>query len=287
MHPGQVDLTPAAAHALATAQFPQWRDLPITPVASGGTVNALYRLGDDIVLRLPLNPVTDPAPLIAEQHHARRIQPHVPVQVPEPLALGGPGEGYAGYWTAYRWIPGTLPHDDVAPADLAAFVTALHAIDTEGRTWAAGQGRGGPLHDHDEWVRHSLARSTHLTDTTRLAAIWQACLAVPGHAGPDVWIHGDLMPGNLLVRDGRLAAVIDVGTGTAGDPAADYMPAWNLFTAGQASEYRSALQATDDAWERGRGWALLQAIGALWYYEHTNRSMFATARRTLDAILSE
>jgi aminoglycoside phosphotransferase (APT) family kinase protein len=277
-------MTPATAHTLATTQFPQWRALPIIEVASGGTVNDLYRLGDDIVLRFPREPVADPAPLIAEQDHARRIQPHVPVQVPEPLALGGPGEGYAGYWTAARWIPGSLPHDDVAPSDLAAFVRALHAVDTDGRSHD-GHGRGGPLHNHDEWVRHSLARSTHLTDTGRLTDIWAASLAAPAHRGHDVWIHADLMPGNLLVRDGRLTAVLDLGAMNIGDPAVDYMPAWNLFTPPQAAEYRRALDAPDDAWERGRGWALLQAIGALWYYEHTNRAMFTTARRTLDAIL--
>jgi aminoglycoside phosphotransferase (APT) family kinase protein len=285
MHPGQVDITPATAHALATAQFPQWRDLPITPVRSGGTVNALYRLGDDIVLRFPLEPVTDPAELLAEQDHARLIQPHVPVQVPEPLALGHPGTGYAGYWTAYRWIPGHPPNGPsnggVAPDDLAAFVTALHGIDTGGRAWP-GNGRGGPLHDHDDWVHHSLARSTHLTDTRRLAEIWNA---TPDHHGADVWIHADLMPGNLLVRDNRLAAVIDLGAVTIGDPAVDYMPAWNLFDPGRARRYRHALDASDEAWQRGRGWALLQAIGSLWYYEHTNPAMHTTAGRTLDAIL--
>ena len=286
MHPGQADLTATVAHTLATTQFPQWRGLPVTPVHSGGTVNALYRLGDTIVLRFPLRPTTDPAPLIAEQDHARRLQPHVPVQLPEPLALGEPGEGYAGYWTAYRWIPGTPARPEtVAPADLAAFVHALHTADTGGRSWP-GTGRGGPLHHRDHDVRDALTRSTHLTDTTALTAVWDHCLTVPAHNGPDVWIHADLMPGNLLTRNGHLTAVIDLGTVTVGDPAVDHMPAWNLYDPTRARHYHHALAADHDTRQRGRGWALAQAISALWYYEHTNPTMYATARRTLHAVLT-
>lgn len=119
----------------------------------------------------------------------------------------------------------------------------------------------------------------------RLARIWQDCLEAPTHRGADVWLHADLMPGNLLVREGRLAAVIDLRAVGIGDPAVDLMPAWNLLPASARDTYRHALGADDAMWQRGRGWALAQAIGALAYYVETNPVMADTARHTLDAIL--
>jgi aminoglycoside phosphotransferase (APT) family kinase protein len=293
MHTGQADITAGVVAGLVASQFPQWRGLRVRAVTSHGTVNALFRLGGQIVLRFPLQPSLDPglrAELVREQENARRIAAHSPVRVPEPVALGEPGEGYPGPWAAYRWIPGDTATPEGAGSsvafarDLARFVTALHSIGTGGRGWD-GRGRGGPLRAKDEYVRSALARSGHLTDTARVAQLWDRCLALPPHGGPDVWIHADLMPGNLLVRRGRLAAVIDVEAVCAGDPAVDLMPAWNLL-AGEAREaYRSALAVDEATWERGRGWAILQAIVALPYYVTTNPVMAGTARRTLGAVL--
>jgi aminoglycoside phosphotransferase (APT) family kinase protein len=294
MHDDQVDITPGAVARLVASQFPQWRDLPVRPVASHGTVNALFRLGDEIVLRFPLRPSPDPGlrqELSAEQDTARRVAAHVPVPVPEPAGFGEPGDGYPGPWTAYSWIPGetvsseNIGDPDAFARDLAGFVSALHGMDTAGRTWT-GRGRGGPLRLRDESVRRALAESVTLTDTVRLAGIWARCLEAP-HDAADVWIHADLMPGNLLVRDGRLAGVIDVEDVCVGDPAVDLMPAWNLLAPGPRQVYRRALGVSDATWERGRGWAIVQAIVALPYYVDTNPVMADTARRTLDAVLGE
>ncbi|MEV1154533.1 aminoglycoside phosphotransferase family protein [Micromonospora chokoriensis] len=292
MHADQVDVTAEVVATLVAAQFPRWRALPIHPLASTGTVNALFRLGAEIVLRFPLRPSADPslrAELEREQDRARMLAAHLPVAVPEPLGLGGPGEGYPGAWTAYRWIAGEPVHPDRIDdldgfaRDLAGVVTALRGIDTGGRVWS-GSGRGGPLPAEDAGVRSALSASGALTDTARLAEVWDRCRDIPRH-GADGWIHGDLMPGNLLVRDGRLAAVIDLETVEVGDPAVDLMPAWNLFDAGSRETYRRAVGVDDATWERGRGWALEQAINALPYYVQTNLVMAAIARRTLRAIL--
>jgi aminoglycoside phosphotransferase (APT) family kinase protein len=359
MHADQIDLTVDVVAHLVAGQFPRWADRPVRPVASDGTVNALFRLGDDIVLRFPLLPAPR-AELLSEQENARRVAPHVPLEVPEPLALGEPGAGYPGPWAVYRWIPGTpatvtLGDPGDFARDLAGFVRALHGMDTGGRTWA-GHGRGRPLQTQDASVRSALAESTHLTDTGRLSRIWESCLAAAvgdaggswssgtqargatagnqsrdatagnhaqgatagnqsrdataGNQSPDAtagnqfrdatagnhaesvtsvtpaWVHADLMPGNLLVRDGRLAAVIDLGTVTVGDPAIDLMPAWNLLPLGPRETYRHSLGADDAMWARGVGWALMQAIVALPYYVETNPGMARTARHTLDAILA-
>jgi aminoglycoside phosphotransferase (APT) family kinase protein len=294
MHDDQVDITPGAVARLVATQFPQWRDLPVRPVTSHGTVNALFRLGDEIVLRFPLRPSPDPGlrqELRAEQDIARRVAAHVPVPAPEPAGFGGPGEGYPGPWTAYSWIPGetvsreNIGDHDAFARDLAGFVSALHGMDAAGRTWTGG-GRGGPLRLRDKSVRRALAESVALTDTIRLAGIWARCLEAPRDAA-DVWIHADLMPGNLLVRDGRLAGVIDVEDVCVGDPAVDLMPAWNLMAPGPRQVYRRSLGVSDATWERGRGWAIVQAIVALPYYVETNPVMAGTARRTLDALLDE
>ncbi|MFG1871657.1 aminoglycoside phosphotransferase family protein [Micromonospora arborensis] len=293
MHTDQVDVTVDVVAALVAEQFPQWRALPVRPLASTGTVNALFRVGTEIVLRFPLLPTADPelrAELRQEQEYAALLAAHLPVAVPEPLGLGEPGAGYAGPWTAYRFIPGeTAQLDrigdlDTFARDLARVVTALHGIDTGGRAWP-GSGRGGPLAAEDAGVRSALALSGELTDTARLAEVWDRCREAPRHNDTDMWIHADLMPGNLLVQDGRLTAVIDLESVKVGDPAVDLMPAWNLFDAGARETYRRALGVDDATWERGRGWALQQAINALPYYIETNPVMASIAQHTLRAVL--
>ncbi|MEV7330426.1 aminoglycoside phosphotransferase family protein [Micromonospora sp. NPDC093244] len=293
MHPDQVDVTVEVVAALVAEQFPHWRGLPVRPLSSAGTVNALFRIGPDVVLRFPLRPSTGGElrdELLREQEHARLFAAHLPVAVPEPLGLGEPGEGYAGWWTAYRFIPGEtagpdrIGDPDVFARDLAGVVVALRGIDTGGRSWS-GSGRGGSLADQDADVRAALAVSGALTDTAALAEVWARCRDARREDPVDMWIHADLMPGNLLVRDGRLAAVIDLGAVGVGDPAVDLMPAWNLFDAGARETYRRALGVDDATWERGRGWALGQAINALPYYVETNPVMADIARHTLGAVL--
>ena len=295
MHPDQIDVDAATVAEVVAAQQPQWSDRPIAAVTSHGTVNALFRLGDDIVLRFPLCPSASDAAreeLLGEQERARLVAPHVALAVPEPLALGEPTAAYPGWWTAYRWIPGVTAGPDTIressrfARDLAGFVRALDAVPTGGRTWD-GVSRGGPLITRDDDVRESLARSRALVDTERLAQEWQRCLDAAPHAGPDRWIHADLMPGNLIVRDGELVAVIDLGAVCVGDPAVDLMPAWNLLPRNAREVFREELGVDDDAWLRGRGWAVVQAIVALPYYVRTNRVMADTARHTLAAILEE
>lgn len=291
MHADQVDLGVDTVRRLVADQFPRWRSLPVRPVASDGTVNALFRLGDETVLRFPLRPGPDTRnELVREQENARLVAPYLPLEVPTPIALGEPGAGYPGAWAAYRWIPGTPAgladgfDLDALARDLAGFVRAFHAVPTDGRRWD-GTGRGGPLRERDDTVRQALAASTHLVDTDRLGEIWARCLDAAPHLGPDVRIHADLMPGNLLVRDGRLCAVLDLGTAGVGDPAVDLMPAWNLLPAAARETFRRELDVDDAAWQRGRGWALSQAISALPYYVDTNPGMAETARRTLAALL--
>jgi aminoglycoside phosphotransferase (APT) family kinase protein len=286
MHEGQLEVSPATVAALVAAQLPQWSSLPVRAVTSDGTENALFRLGDDVVLRFPLQ-VRSREALVREQDNARLIAAHVRLTVPEPLAIGAPGPGYPGPWAAYRWIGGQPVVDDLpepAVLDLADFVREVRAIDPAGRT-GTGRGRSGQLAAYSPGVTEALGRSRHLVDVDRVAALWRSCLAAPAHRDADVWLHADLMPGNLLLDGLRLAAVLDLGSVCLGDPAVDLMPAWNTMTSSSRTAYRQALAPDDATWRRGMGWAIAQASLALPYYEHTNPVMAATARRTLAAVL--
>lgn len=295
MHPGQLTVTATEVAALVAHQFPDWGALTITPVASSGTVTALFRLGDELVARFPL--------LLGEQGAARgaleregdagrRLRSVAPCPVSELVALGEPGQGYPQAWAVHRWLPGTPALDaDVAGSvdfahDVAGFVAALRRLPTDGATFA-GRGRGGELRRHDSGVAHCLGRSTGLVDTSAVRALWAELRTTP-RVGPDAWTHNDLMPSNLLVGEGgRLAAVIDVGQAEVADPAVDLQPAWNLFAPDARAAFRSALQVDDAEWDRGRAWALVQALGCLWYYRETNPTMSTLASHTLGALLDD
>jgi aminoglycoside phosphotransferase (APT) family kinase protein len=149
-----------------------------------------------------------------------------------------------------------------------------------------GSGRGGLLTDHDRYVDEALWLSRDLIDVAAVDRLWHRVRSVP-RRDDDTWSHRDLMPGNLLVREGRLTAVIDVGGLARADPALDLMPAWNLLEGAARQAFRDALGVDDERWDRGKGWALVQAIGCLPYYRHTNPPMSELARHTLLALVSD
>ena len=158
-----------------------------------------------------------------------------------------PAEAYAGWWSAYRWVAGEPPEapseDEALAVDLGAVVRAIRALDTGGARWD-GRSRGGPLATRDGAVRAALAASAGLTDTRAVEAAWVGCLGAET-CPADTWLHADLMPGNLLLREGRLAAVIDLESACVGDPAVDLMPAWNLFGPRARAAFRAATDADD------------------------------------------
>nr|HMT20708.1 phosphotransferase [Promineifilum sp.] len=143
------------------------------------------------------------------------------------------------------------------------------------------------IEERDADTRDAIARSRGLVDNDAITAAWEAALRAPAHDGPAVWIHGDLEPGNLLLRDGRLSAVIDFCCLCLGDPAVDLTPAWSVFSGKARAAFRSALGVDDATWARGKGWALSTAIIALPYYVDTNPFMAANARRKLAAVLTK
>ena len=294
MHPGQVEVDAGQVAAAIASQVPRLAGLPVRPLESAGTVVAPFRVGESYLARVPLVPSAEPDArdrLAREAGNARFLAGRLPVEVPRPVHLGEPFAGYPGWWSVWTWVEGTsLDRADgvdqsVLADDLASLLRAVHALPTEGRDWN-GIGRGGrPLADTD-WVRSSIARSAHLIDAPAATAVWERALAAPQHRGPAGYIHGDPVPGNLIVRDGRLAGLVDIAEPSFGDPAADLVPAWAVFDADARARFRTAMGIDDAAWERGRGWAFEMAIGALHYYEHTNPVFFAQALRTLHRLLA-
>ncbi len=290
MHADETPTSEALVRLLLAEQHPQWADLPLRPVASAGTDHALYRLGEDMAVRLPLRP-SAAGQAGKEQTWLPRLAPHLPVPISRPLAAGEPGAGYPWPWSVCAWIEGENPvvGGDALARDLAGFVLALQAIDATGAPTPGRHnfGRGVPLALRDGFTREAIARSEGLVDTEAVSAAWDAGLATPTWAGPPVWLHGDLCPGNLLVADGRLAAVIDFGGLAAGDPACDLIVGWNLLSPSARAAYRDALRVDDATWARGRAWALSVAIVQLPYYRETNPALAANARATIAAVLAD
>jgi aminoglycoside phosphotransferase (APT) family kinase protein len=289
MHADEVEIDAALVRGLLAAQLPQWADLPLEPVPSAGTVNAIYRLGDDLSVRLPRVPdgVDD---VVREHRWLPRLADRLPLAVPVPLARGAPTDDFPFPWTVCRWVGGEhLPLDRLADPrqaalDLAGFVAAMRRVDTTDAPVAARQ---VPLSTQDESVRAAIASATGLVDTAAVTAAWEAALPVPEWEGPPVWLHADLLPGNLLATAGRLTGVIDFGCAGIGDPAWDVIPAWTYLDAGTREVFRAELDVDDVTWARARGWVVRIGILALPYYQDTNPEFAAVARRMLDEVVDD
>ncbi|MFN8499012.1 MAG: aminoglycoside phosphotransferase family protein [Anaerolineae bacterium] len=294
MHADEIHTDETLVRRLLAAQLPPWASLPIAPVASAGTDNALYRLGGDLVARLPRIHWAV-GQVEKEWRWLPRLAPHLPLAVPVPLALGQPGAGYPWHWSVCRWLDGenaiAAPLADLRPAaaDLAGFIAALQRLDASGGPPPGphNSGRGVPLAMRDEATRAAIAALRGVIPTDAAEAAWQAALDASEYAGAPVWIHGDLLPGNLLVRQGRLSAVIDFGCLGVGDPACDLLPAWTLFDGESRAVFRAALKADDAAWARGRGWALSFGLTALAYYQTSNPVLAGVARRAIAEVLAD
>ena len=285
MHEDEIEIDEALVRRLLAEQFPQWRDLSISRVEPSGTVNAIFRLGDELSTRFPRRDgPTEPGG--KEHDWLPTLAPLLPLEVPVPVAQGRPSSDYPFFWDVYMWVEGeTAPVEHIdaiqAARDLAAFVAALQQVDPAG----APRGRGISLVERDKEIRYWLAK---FEGDRAVFAEWERALAAPPWEGPPVWHHGDIDVRNWLVRDGRICAVIDWGSMGVGDPACDVMVAWKLHSRAARDAFREALPTDDATWERARGWVLSQAVAALAYYTpENNPALYHEAGRWLNLVLSE
>jgi aminoglycoside phosphotransferase (APT) family kinase protein len=293
MHADEVLTTGPLVRQLLRAQFPQWVDLPIEPVPSAGTDNALYRLGDDMVVRLPrIHWAIDQ--IEKERHWLPKLAPQLPLEIPEQLEIGPPAEGYPWEWAVYRWIKGqnvTLEQIDdpcQAAVEIAQFLKALQKIDTtRGPPALENKLRGIPLKYRDTTTRKAIAEMEGMIDTNAALAIWESALEVPEWDQDPVWFHGDLLTGNLIFDQGQLRAVIDFSGLGVGDPAPDLMIAWSLFAGKSREVFRTTLGVDAATWARGRGQAISQAVIFIPYYLETNPVGVNYAQQMLTAVLAD
>ncbi|MFF1323946.1 aminoglycoside phosphotransferase family protein [Streptomyces chartreusis] len=296
MHADELDIDEALVGRLVEEQFPGWGGLAVRRVRSAGTDNAMYRLGDDMVVRLPRLP-GGARQVDTEHRWLPRLAPRLPLAVPVPLAKGAPGAGYALPWGVYRWLDGENAYDAPltelrdAAERLGRFVAALQKVDAAGGppSW-----RGGPVRGNDTHVRAAIRDlgAAGTLDAPAATAAWEDALRLPQWDDAPVWLHGDLLPGNLLTSAGRLTAVIDFGGLGVGDPAADTIAAWAVFDAAAREVFRTAADVDDATWARGRGWALCFGLMAEHYYgdtcgNGTNPVLASVGRRAVAEVLAQ
>lgn len=282
------------ARRLIASQFPQWAALDIRPVELSGWDNRSFRLGDDMLIRMP-----SAARYVAQVEKERRwlpvLAPLLPVPIPAPLALGQPGGGYPFCWSVYRWLDGEplaghLGSIDLSgiAVDVATFLKALHSIDALDGPPAGAHNfhRGGSLAVYDGEAKASAMRLADEVDQALAMEIWQLALSSRWQ-GQGVWVHGDIAEGNLLVRDGRLSAVIDFGSSGVGDPSSDLILAWNVLDAQSRAVFRRALDLDAATWQRGRGWALWKALIVLDAERGRNEKMAEWSRRTIQDVFED
>lgn len=293
---------PEAVGRLLREQFPDLADLPLEPYTSSATDNVVYRLGKDLLVRLPQS--GSAADQVAKDARwLPLLAPHLPVEIPTIVGEGRPSELFPWPWSVQKWIDGrdagsgdARDRVEVA-ATLGDVVRELRRVDTTDAPMpsAANSFRGAPVATRDDHVRHAARFAEEMgpgseftagLDVAAVMRIWQSALDAAPWDGPPVWIHGDLIPGNILMRGAELAALIDFGCAAVGDPAGDMMAAWTLFAGEARKEFLARAHVDDDTRARARGWAAYVGITAMPYHHDSNRSFCAFARGILDDLLT-
>jgi aminoglycoside phosphotransferase (APT) family kinase protein len=254
------------ARRLIDGQFPQWAHLPITSVERDGWDNRTFRLGSEFTVRLPTGDWYAQQ-VDKEQRWLPVLAPLLPLAIPTPVARGEPDRGFPYPWSVYRWIEGE-PASAATVADLTAFATALADFLNALRRIDARDGpppgqhnflRGGPLGTYEAEVLDAIDALADEVARDRIMRVWTDATSSSWERDP-VWIHGDVAAANLLVRDGRLAAVLDFGSSAVGDPACDVVIAWTLLSDSARARFRAELDVDAATWSRGRGWGLWKAL---------------------------
>jgi aminoglycoside phosphotransferase (APT) family kinase protein len=277
--------------SLLKSQCPHLANLPLRPIISSGTDNALFRLGDEYVVRLPRvewMPGSIDKNINKEYEWVPKIARLLTIPISEPLFRGAPSESYPLLWTVTKWNEGYNPHFEknneyeMLAKDLATFLNELHEIVLPNGPYSR---RGVSLKEVDTETRKALSELESEIDIQSVTHLWNQLSNVSAWCNEPVWVHGDFLPGNILIQNNRLSAVIDFSDVGIGDPACDLVISWALFNAHSRNTFRKNLNNIDDnTWERGRGWALSIALIMLPYYKNTNPTLAELARKIINNV---
>lgn len=304
LHDDELEIDSSLVRQLIDSQFPEYAALSLSRLGESGSTNVLFRLGDDLLVRLPRQP-GGTSSIDKEHRWLSEIGRCLPVAVPEVVALGEPGFDFSERWSIVRWLEGELPRAcseidspkadlSLLATDLADVILALRRIDVSDAVRADPRlraYRGGSLSEFDGWARRLIEQCKAIKDLDidldAASQIWADALHLPGAAEPepDSWYHGDLVSENLLVDNNRLTSVLDFGGLGVGDPTIDLHGAWELFDRPARDVFRARLGIDDPEWLRGRAWALMIALMTFQYYGATMpdrvRDRMAMARAVL------
>jgi aminoglycoside phosphotransferase (APT) family kinase protein len=289
MHHDEIDVDAGLVRELLRRQFPRLAGQPLSRVASQGTVNAIYRLGRELVVRLPLTPRWHD--METEACWLGALGPRLPVRIPEVVVVGEADDIYPWRWAVFRWLDGSpwrfddLTNPLAAAAQLAELVIAVWSLDPRSLPCPEPVDRP-PLWALDDRVRGAVEGARHLIDGDAFLAAWTDAVAAPDFDRTPPLCHGDLLAGNVLVHERRLHAVIDWAGLCGADPARDVMAAWTLFAGESRVAFRERLEVDDATWRRSRGWALTRIFNVA-YYESTNPLFSLDARRTIAEVLRD
>lgn len=293
MSEDKLPLSISTVRQLVSTQFPEWKELPIRPVASSGWDNNTFHLGDSMLIRMP-SASTYASQVEKEQKWLPKLAPLLPLPIPVPVAIGQPGNGYPWNWSIYKWLEGdTVAMGALADlcemaASLGQFLLSLHNIDTKDGPLAGLHSfyRGGSLLHYDSETKQAINALRTKIDAKVATEIWEKALLTEWK-NPLVWVHGDISAGNLLVKNGRLSGVIDFGQLAVGDPSSDLTIAWTLFHSESREVFRKSLSLDPETWARGRAWTLWKSLVVAAGFTNPNNSESARCWRIIDEVIAD
>ncbi|MEM7015020.1 MAG: aminoglycoside phosphotransferase family protein [Verrucomicrobiota bacterium] len=255
----ETEIDEALIRQLLEEQHPDLADLPLHRIDAGWD-NEIYRLGNELAVRMPRRELGAEFALI-EQKWLPQLAEKLPILVPAPVRVGSPCPCYPWAWSVVPWFEGetaaqSQPGSDAAET-IGAFLRALHQ--TPPKEAPRNEFRCGPLKDRDEQVENRIAQLREETSfiDPRLIQIWRAGTECPV-AAELTWLHGDLHPKNVLIKNHAISAILDWGDMTAGDPALDLASIWMLFgdPAAQLKGFNAYGSPDSNTLARSKAWAV-------------------------------
>ena len=291
----KLEITSQIVSSLIAEQFPQFSHLPIRPVDHGGNDNRTFHLGTEMSIRLPSSEEYV-RQVKKEQEWLPKIAPHLPLPIPQPIAMGMPSESYPLNWSIYKWLAGESPNNlelgdtylETIAAQLANFLSEFHKYDAAG---APAPGlhnwwRAAHTSIYDAQTRMLIEQLKDLVDADKATSLWQRAISSKWNKDP-VWVHGDVASGNLLVKNNKLAAVIDFGCMGIGDPACDLTIAWTFFRGKSREIFKANLQLDEETWARARGWAMWKALFEISELKDKSGVGLMKQRQIINAVMKE